>query len=407
MPTDVITLTRAQARSFMRRLHGLDAPATDIAGPLRRHGYIQIDPINVCGRMHDLILRNRVKGYREGDLMRYLHGEEKQPLAAAQRTAFEHHLPSSHILVAFGLEAWPYLLSTMQERAKEDNAWSGRLTPKEKALADLILEQLQTGTPLCSEDIDDGNERVHSWGHSSLAKVTLQKLFFHGRVLIAARRGQRRYYALPAQVLPESRLHLPPPDKAACARWLVLTRLRQHRLLRLKKSELPLVEDAVQAIDVSDTVSKTSSRTGSRTGTKTASRAGGKTASQGTLRLYCLREDAALLDTTPAASTAGRSLKFLAPLDPLIYDRRLTAALWDFDYIWEVYTPPAKRVRGYYALPVLAHSGLIGHIDPKVDRKSGRLLIQGKSVPDSRSLTKTLREFASFLKAGLPEASTD
>ena len=41
----------------------------------------------------------------------------------------------------------------------------------------------------------------------------------------------------------------------------------------------------------------------------------------------------------------------LAPLDPLIYDRRLTSALWNFEYTWEVYTPPAKRKRGYYALP--------------------------------------------------------
>lgn len=376
MPTQAITLSISEARSFMRHLHRLDAPAGNIAEPLHRHGYIQIDPLNVCGRMHDLILRNRVKDYREGDLMRHLHGSEGSPLPAKERTAFEHHLPSSHILVAFGLEAWPYLLASMQERRQNANSWSGSLTPKEKTLATRILGQLKEGVPLCSEDIEGGKERVQSWGASSLAKLTLQKLFFHGRVLIAARKAQRRYYALPEQVLPEAVLRRPQPDKTECARWLALARIRQHRLVRLKKAELPLVEDLVQLIEVAD--------------------AGGKSR----IRLHCLKEDTAMLDSMP--SNSSRTLKFLAPLDPLIYDRRLTAALWDFDYIWEVYTPPAKRVRGYYALPVLAQKGLIGHIDPKVDRKAGKLLIQGKSVPDSLHFERTLRQFAKFLGTGLP-----
>ncbi len=58
------------ARRFMRRALLLDDPVPDIATALAHHGYIQIDPINVCGRMHDLILRHRVRDYREGGLMR-------------------------------------------------------------------------------------------------------------------------------------------------------------------------------------------------------------------------------------------------------------------------------------------------------------------------------------------------
>jgi uncharacterized protein YcaQ len=53
----------------------LDHPVADVGAALAHHGYIQIDPINVCGRMHDLILRHRVTAYREGDLMRHLHGD--------------------------------------------------------------------------------------------------------------------------------------------------------------------------------------------------------------------------------------------------------------------------------------------------------------------------------------------
>ena len=77
------------------------------------YGYVQIDPINVCGRMHDLILRNRVQNYTPGGLMRHLHGNGA-PLAADARTAFEHHLPDSGILVAMPLDAWPYLTEAMR-----------------------------------------------------------------------------------------------------------------------------------------------------------------------------------------------------------------------------------------------------------------------------------------------------
>src|SRR6187399_2948819 len=100
LPLDSVT-----ARRFMRRALLLDEPAPDVASALAHHGYIQIDPINVCGRMHDLILRNRVTGYREGDLMRHLHGEEGAPHLAEKRTAFEHHLPGKNILVALTQDA--------------------------------------------------------------------------------------------------------------------------------------------------------------------------------------------------------------------------------------------------------------------------------------------------------------
>lgn len=57
-----LALAPAVARRFMRRALMLDTPAPDIGAALAHHGYIQIDPINVTGRMHDLILRNRVHG---------------------------------------------------------------------------------------------------------------------------------------------------------------------------------------------------------------------------------------------------------------------------------------------------------------------------------------------------------
>ncbi len=72
---------------------------------------------------------------------------------------------------------------------------------------------------------------------------------------------------------------------------------------------------------------------------------------------------------------AARGVAFLAPLDPLAWDRELLRRLWDFDYIWEVYVPAAKRRWGYYVLPILYGDAIVGRIEPRFDRKAGALRI--------------------------------
>ncbi len=352
------------ARRFMRRALLLDTPVPDVGAALAHHGYVQIDPINVCGRMHDLILRNRVAGYREGDLLRYVHGAER-PLPAAERRAFEHHLPSTGILVVFTPDAWPHLLAAMQARTRRPGAWSGRLTPREKALVPRIFAALAQSGPLGTDAVANPRRTRRFWGSATLVQSTMQKLFFHGRLLIAQRANGRRLYDLPERVLPAGVLAAKTPAPADTARWETLLKLRQRRLVLFKKTELPHVADLVQAVQVTD----------------------------GPL-LHCLREDAPLFDVIPVDGTPPL---LLAPLDPLLYDRRVTARLWNYNYTWEVYTPPARRVRGYYALPVLSGCELVGHVDPKADRKAKKLAIVSRSVRRGHRTSIAVRSLAHFL----------
>ncbi|MBI3750655.1 MAG: winged helix DNA-binding domain-containing protein, partial [Chloroflexi bacterium] len=105
---------------------------------------------------------------------------------------------------------------------------------------------------------------------------------------------------------------------------------------------------------------------------------------------YAVASDAALLDqaerevTAEASAAAGGSsampragVAFLAPLDPLVWDREFLRALFGFDYLWEVYVPAAKRRWGYYVLPLLYGDRLVGRIEPRIDRKAGTLRILG------------------------------
>lgn len=320
--------------------------------------------------MHDLILRTRVTGYREGDLSRYLHGNGR-PLEAGARRAFEHHLPDSGVLVAFPLEAWPHLLASMRARSRRTSAWSGRLTPRERELAPQLLAEIADRGPLGAEDFIDAR-RAHRvvWGAASLVKSTLQKLFFHGRLLIAGRESNRRRYDLPERILPPEVRTAPEPAAESTARWLVLLKLRQRRLARLTRAEVRLAEDVLQPVAIQDCPP-----------------------------LYCLREDVpALLAAAGGARGAQpETVTLLAPLDPLIYDRRVTAALWDFEYTWEAYTPPEKRVRGYYALPILAGTELIGHVDLKARRDERRLEVVARKVCRGGRTADPVRELARWL----------
>jgi hypothetical protein len=370
MPPAPLQVTPAAARRFMRRALLLDDPAPDVATALAHHGYIQIDPINVTGRMHDLILRNRVRDYREGGLMRHLHGEA-QSLPAERRTAFEHHIPSAGTLVAFPLEAWPYLQAVMRGRTRLSSAWSGRLSPRQRELAPSLLAEIAARGPLASEDFADSGRSRHVWGAATQAKATLQKLFFHGRLLIARRgEGNRRYYDLPERILPASVLAQPEPSAKEIARWDALLKLRQRRLTLLKKKELSLVEDLVQPVQIA-----------------------------GCPTLHCLRSDLPIFATCHSehSEESTAALTLLAPLDPLIYDRRVTSALWGFDYIWEVYTPPAKRLRGYYALPVLAGTELVGHVDPKADREKRKLRVVSRSIRRGHQVAPAVQALAGWL----------
>ncbi len=356
------------ARRFLRRAHRFDEPVQSVAEILAHHGYVQMDPLNVCGRMHDLILRNRVVGYRENDLIRHLHVLPD----SGNRVAFEHYLPGAGILVAFPLDAWPHLIAGTQSRRHLRGVYSGRLSAAEEQLARRILGELADRGALTSDQIEDDARARTAWNsRARMVKTVLEKLFIHGRVFIARRAGYRRVYDLPERVLPAAVLGAAVPSAAETRRWLLELRLRQRRLAVVRKAELPDVADLVMPVPIADLPS-----------------------------LYCLRADAALWDESAAASIRGDAAlapRLLAPLDPLIYDRTLTRRLWDFDYTWEVYTPAAKRQRGYYALPVLSGLDLVGHVEPKADRANGKLTVVSRRVRRGHAIAPAVRELARFL----------
>jgi uncharacterized protein YcaQ len=56
-------------------------------------------------------------------------------------------------------------------------------------------------------------------------------------------------------------------------------------------------------------------------------------------------------------------VRFLAPFDPLVWDRRRFEHVWGWPYRFEAYTPPPRRQFGYYALPMMWQEQMVGWVN--------------------------------------------
>ncbi|HEY8952915.1 MAG TPA: crosslink repair DNA glycosylase YcaQ family protein, partial [Candidatus Dormibacteraeota bacterium] len=122
---------------------------------------------------------------------------------------------------------------------------------------------------------------------------------------------------------------------------------------------------------------------------------------------FVLAEELALLQAPPAPRS---SVAFIAPFDSLLWDNALLASLFDFDYVWEGFFPPAKRRWGYYVLPIVFGDRFVGRIEPRIDRDGARVEVlnlwweDGFAPGRADGLVDAMRE---ALRAYLRFASAD
>ena len=325
---------------------------------VRQAGCIQFDPVDVCGRNAELTLQSRVKGFTRQMLDNLLYRD---------RLLVDY---SDKELSIWPSEDWPYF-APYRERSRE----LGRSFPGIPELGEEALRYIRAHGPVSSDSLPiEGKIFWHSsmhWsGHwhseSPAARSVLEQLYTDGVLLIHHKSGARKYYDLAEKYLPADLLSAPDPcpDESAYLAWRVRRRIGAVGLLWNRRSDAWLgirmtpeqreqtfarleKEGAVLPLQVEN------------------------------LRfpLYLLKEDLPLLESVSEGQEYKARLEFLAPLDPMLWDRQLIEALFGFRYSWEIYTPVSKRKYGYYVLPVLYGDRLIGRIEPKADRKSKTLTV--------------------------------
>ncbi|GIH74514.1 winged helix-turn-helix domain-containing protein [Planobispora longispora] len=329
-----ITLSADEARRIILRAQGfLGAEARRGGAPatLRRLGAVQLDTISVLARSHELVAYARLGAV----------GRRKVELAYwdAPARAFEYWC---HAACVLPIEDWP--LYAFRRRAFRTRRFRWHEVPP---TVDKVLEQVRENGPVTTADIG-GAKNGGPWWDWSDSKIAIEWLLDTGEVVCTRRVGWRRVYDLAERAVPAHLLGEDPTDAECVTRLAriagralgVATRADLVDFLRLGAAHSALLDAALRD-GGTGLVPVHVSGWPDRSATAWA--------------------DPAALETAPR----GRHrTTLLSPFDSLIWDRARTARVFGFNHRLEAYVPKAKRVHGYFTMPLLAGGRLIGRVDP-------------------------------------------
>jgi uncharacterized protein YcaQ len=314
----------AIARSFFER--------TTLPRAVARLGFVQADPMRAPARAQDLILAHRVEGYRAGDL------ERRYPRVAIEEAFFINYgfLPRKSLALLHPRgppSAW--------------NAWDAKMQSR----ADEVLAFVRRNGRVCGKDLaarfDHG--RIRRWGGDlNVSAHLLDGLHYRGLLRVVRRDGGARVYEAishkPPDDGPEARLEragqlldiavrLYSPLPAASLRYVCL----------LLRYGVPHLSTEIQQLH-----------------------------KQARSRYAHAEIDGVLWfwppDENPMAAQhrVDDELRFLAPFDPVVWDRRRFQSFWNWEYKLEAYVPAHKRRMGHYAMPMLWGEQVLGWANLKV-----------------------------------------
>ena len=375
----MLTVTNEQARQFILLKQGLLGPYRFIRKDgacryVRQAGCIQFDPVDVCGRNAGLTLQSRVKEFT---------GKMLEDLLYRDRLLVDY---SDKELSIWPREDWPCFSSYRERSIAHGRQFAGIPELEEQAVAYIRKHGPVSSDILPIEGTIFWHSSMHWSGHwhkdSLAARSVLEQLYTDGVLLIHHKSGSRKYYDLAEKYLPAGLLSAPNPcpDEMSWLCWRIRRRIGAIGLLWNRRS------DAWLGIGMTPEERNAAFDRMEKEGSVTAVRVEG-------LRfpLYMLSEDLPLLESVIAGQVSLKPrLEFLAPLDPMLWDRKLIEALWGYRYSWEIYTPPVKRQYGYYVLPMLCGDRLIGRVEPKADRKAKTLTVQNIWLEPGIRRTKKL-----------------
>ncbi len=310
---------------------------TSLPAAIKRLGFVQADPIRAPARAQDLTLRHRVKAYRAGDL------EKRYAKLDVEEDFFVNYgfLPRTTQALMHPRTArvvWPHkrmeqaqaVLAFVQQRSHDASGGASGVHPREV-------------------DAHFAHGRTTNWfgGSSNASTQLLDGMHYRGMLRIAGRVSGVRTYALPWATKDAADRVLPKMDDPNAAldalvdvivgKYAPLPEPSLAQLMRLLRGGVPQW-DSLRA------------QAFARARTRLTS-----AVVQGVTWYWPQGES-----PNAARHAPTDTVRLLAPFDPIVWDRRRFELLWSWAYRFEAYTPAAKRVRGYYALPLLWRDQVVG-----------------------------------------------
>jgi len=337
------------ARQLLAPARSLDRGAKGVLEIFRRLGSVQFDPLAVAGRNHDLVLHARVADYDPAWCDRLYE----------RREIFEAYNKGLSLVPTSEFAWFRGNLSRNAPRTLDENA----------DVAKRVLERIRAEGPLSSSDFERERGPTTDWFGmpTNTVRAVLEAYAVTGVLGLARRDGNRRYYDLLERLLPANVLRRKVPLEEQL-RYKLLSRYRAHGLLGVGG-----------AADIFGGLgpAKPDDRWPGYPG-RHALR--DELVERGELvpvdvegvsgKRLVVSDEVALLEAPPEPPP---SVAFVPPFDPSVWDRKLLANLFGFDYVWELFVPPAKRRWGWYVLPILFRDRFVGRIEPRIERAEGRV----------------------------------
>ncbi len=335
---------------------------------VRRLGFVQADPMRAPARAQDLILHQRVRDYRAGDL------ERRYERLGLEEDAF----------VNYGFVPRE-MLALLHPRTPRQ-AWDAATTRRARELLAFVRERGSVHPREVGEVFAHHGRVAGYWGGDLNASTRLLDHMHHRGWLRVRRRegGMRVYEAMDhppqddspvarrarAEALVDAIVHLYAPLPAPSLGYLVT-------LLRYGAPHLVAETRAV---------------------VKAARTRYGHAVVDGTVWFWPADENPASRRLRP-----DDTVRLLAPFDPVVWDRRRFEILWGWAYRFEAYVPAPRRTMGHYALPLLWGEQMPGWANLRLER--GRLVhalgfVSGRAPRDpafKRALDEALARFEDFL----------
>jgi uncharacterized protein YcaQ len=247
------------------------------------------------------------------------------------------------------VETLPLLRALMRRerlaKRYRSERWRQEFLKQNPTFRRYVVRELERRGPLLSRELEDrASQRrgKHRWYGSRQVGLMLATLHLRGEVAVVGRRGGQRLWDLAERWYPET------------------------EVVPLREAERLLAERRFRALGVR--------------------------LENGEWHAHPDLSDEQLPDR----------VTLLSPFDRLVHDRARAEALFDFRYRLEMYVPPAKREYGYYVLPILVGERLVGRVEPRFDRKTGKLEVVG-AWGDTSRLDEALATLAAFLGAKDPD----
>lgn len=410
--TAILTISQQTQHRFVLGTQGLYPGRrwqgrAGVTAALRSGAVVQVDPLNVVARSHDIALYGRVLDYQPSLLYDALY---------VDRMCFE----TGGTVMIHPIEELPYWRVVLARKQQEPRR--SQFAQEHAAVVELVRQAIQIHGPRSAADLQDvsaspapvrrGSSVQRGTGRGTfrsgkVVNQALEYLWIAGDLLTHHRQGLQRVFELRERLVPAPFNTAASADEADA--FFAVKALQRGGLLSpaqwrswfagMIARSVPSAEAAarLEALSTAGTISQVVVA-GDAGASKTP--------------CYVLTDDLPLLEQLhagrlpdawqPMETTTAEEMVLLAPLE-IVSARGRALSLFGFEYLWEVYKPPEQRRWGYYTLPILYHERLVARTDLKLERTTHTLVVKGFWLEDHATITEAFvtalaRAFQRFMR---------